>query len=320
MSAAAQTCSSCTAAQLQCRFWPARFSCSRGVGTGHGLGHQELPTGPASSVAALTRLSRSSMPLPPSRNLPLSLLDPLRPLRQPPRLFVPRSLRPTPTTNGTLSLTHTASPHLSVAPRPPSPSRLTPLELVGVLATSVAAVSARPPSALCGGTFNLLLLSLRVPPVWRGYDWWVRSWACACFRGSCRFAGPCSLLLRPLGLRALRGVTGAGPGVAFCSTSLETLRSPMCVAQLPWHVFARKGSSWWPPSLAKRLHRCRICCSWTSLVLLMGVETAGGVMTKFTECNTTILTASNPDVLDVCCQPVGSPHPRMCSPTLCRSQ
>ena len=29
-------------------------------GTGHGLGHQELPTGPASSVAALTRLSRSS--------------------------------------------------------------------------------------------------------------------------------------------------------------------------------------------------------------------------------------------------------------------
>ena len=54
--------------------------------------------------------------------------------------------------------------------------------------------------------------------------------------------------------------------------------------------------------------------------LLMGVETAGGVMTKFTECNTTILTASNPDVLDVCCQPVGSPHPRMCPPMLCRSQ
>ena len=56
-----------------------------------------------------------------------------------------------------------------MALRPPSPSRLTPLELVGVLATSVAAVSAKPPSAPCGGTSSLLLLSLCVPPVWRGY-------------------------------------------------------------------------------------------------------------------------------------------------------
>ena len=53
-------------------------------------------------------------------------------------------------TNGTLSLTHTASPRLLVAPRPPSPSRPTPLVLVGVLATSVAVVSAKPPSAPCG--------------------------------------------------------------------------------------------------------------------------------------------------------------------------
>ena len=43
-------------------------------------------------------------------------------------------------------------------------------------------------------------------------------------------------------------------------------------------------------------------------LLLTGVKTAGGVMTKLTECNTTILMASNPDVHDVCCQPVGSPH------------
>ena len=85
------------------------------------------------------------------------------------RPLVPRSPRPTPMTNGTHSLTHTASPHLLVALRPPSPSRLTPLELVGVLATSVAAVSAKPPSAPCGGTSSLLLLSLRVPPFWRGY-------------------------------------------------------------------------------------------------------------------------------------------------------
>ena len=44
-------------------------------------------------------------------------------------------------------------------------------------------------------------------------------------------------------------------------------------------------------------------------LLFMGVETAGGVMTKLTERNTIILTASNRDVHDECCQPVGSPHP-----------
>ena len=57
--AAAQTCSTGTASQLQCCLWPAWFSRSCGVGTGHGLGHQELPTGPASPAAPLTRLSRS---------------------------------------------------------------------------------------------------------------------------------------------------------------------------------------------------------------------------------------------------------------------
>ena len=43
-------------------------------------------------------------------------------------------------------------------------------------------------------------------------------------------------------------------------------------------------------------------------LVLMGVETAGGVRTKLTERNTIILTASNRDVHDECCQPVGSPH------------
>ena len=35
-------------------------------------------------------------------------------------------------------------------------------------------------------------------------------------------------------------------------------------------------------------------------LLLMGVETVGGVMTKLTERNTTTFMASNPDVHDVC--------------------
>ena len=116
------------------------------------------------------------------------------------------------------------------------------LELVGVLATSVAAVSAKPPSAPCGGTFELLFLPLRVLPF--GVASLVGSlWARACFRGSCRVVGPCGLLLRLLGLRALSGVAGAGSGVAISSVSLKTWRSPM----LPGYFFTRQGFSWWSP-------------------------------------------------------------------------
>ena len=79
-----------------------------------------------------------------------------------------RRLRPTPMTIGTLSLTHTASSRLLVAPRPPSPSRPTPLELVGVLATSVAVASAKQPSAPCGGKFDVLSPVLCAFFGWRG--------------------------------------------------------------------------------------------------------------------------------------------------------
>ena len=56
------------------------------------------------------------------------------------------------------------------------------------------------------------------------------------------------------------------------------------------------------------------------LLLLMGVETAGGVMTKFIARNTTVLAASNPDVHAERCQPAGSPLLRMCSSVARRSQ
>ena len=59
--AAAQTCSTGTASQFQRCFWFAWLCRPRGVGTGHGLGHQELPTGPASPAAPLTRCSRSPL-------------------------------------------------------------------------------------------------------------------------------------------------------------------------------------------------------------------------------------------------------------------
>ena len=55
--AAAQTC---TASQFQHRLWLAWFGCSRGVGIGHGLGHQVVPTSPASPVAPFPRFSRSA--------------------------------------------------------------------------------------------------------------------------------------------------------------------------------------------------------------------------------------------------------------------
>ena len=55
-------------------------------------------------------------------------------------------------------------------------------------------------------------------------------------------------------------------------------------------------------------------------LLLMGVETAGGVMTKFIARNTTVLAASNPDVHAERCQPAGSPLLRTCPSVARRSQ
>ena len=77
------------------------------------------------SVAHQSRLPSCAFPA----SLALSTLL-QHPQPRPPRRHVLRRLRPTPMMTGTLSSTHTASPRL-LAPRPPSPSRLTPLELVG---------------------------------------------------------------------------------------------------------------------------------------------------------------------------------------------
>ena len=192
-----------------------------------------------------------------SLSSPLSLLDPPFPPLLPPRPLVPRSLRPTPTTNGTRSLTHT----VSLAPRPPSPSRLSLLELVGVLKTSVADDSARLPSAPCGGTSSPLPLPVCPPPgrcVHAGgpaLALCTPSWVLS----SCR---PSRSLLWLWASLVLRDGFGAVPGTAPRSASLRSLWSSTRVARLLWHALPRLV--WWSSHLAKRSHGCWACCSWTS--------------------------------------------------------
>ena len=109
-----------------------------------------LPTSPSCSAAPLPRLPRSPrcfsrFAATCRRFRAFCTLSPG--LRDPPAL---QRLRPTPMMTGTLSSTHTASPRLPMSLQPSSPSRPTPLELVGVLATSAAVACAKPPSAPWG--------------------------------------------------------------------------------------------------------------------------------------------------------------------------
>ena len=120
------------------RAWPSRAA------------HQSLPLSCASPVSLARLLQLRAL------RGPLVKLLRLLHQRKPLRLPAFQRLRPTPMMTGTLSSMHMASPRLPVALRPPSPSRPTPLELVGAPATSAAAVCARPPSALCGGRSDVL--------------------------------------------------------------------------------------------------------------------------------------------------------------------
>ena len=117
---------------------------------GHSGSQSLLLSCASPASAALSTLHQS-----PRRHL-ATLPGLLHPQPRPPRLPALQRLRPTPMMTGTLSSMHMASPRLPVALRPPSPSRPTPLELVGAPATNAAAVCARPPSAPCGGRSDVL--------------------------------------------------------------------------------------------------------------------------------------------------------------------
>ena len=200
-------------------------------------------------------------------------------------------------TNGTRSLTHTASPHLLVAPRPPSPSRPTPLELVGVLATSVAVGSAKPPSAPCGGTFDASPSAALRASDRRGF-------AGGFALGTCMLS---RVMSSCWSLRSSSAASGYGGSLwrhrrwRWCgdqfgfSGNLEKLSSHSA----SWVRFREAGfflvvtlSGEAPPQVQDLL-------LLGVTLLLMGVETVGGVMTKLTERNTTTFMASNPDVHDV---------------------
>ena len=156
-----------------------------------GLGHQEL----AHRSRLLSCGSHASlalfMPLPPSRNLPLFASGPSAPSAPGLRgSSCHESLRPTPTTNGTLSLTHTASPHFSGGT---AAAVAQPADAAGA---SRCARDKRPPPSAQGRQAlhvegHLTCSSCRFACLLFGVATLVGSfWACACFRGSCRFAGP----------------------------------------------------------------------------------------------------------------------------------
>ena len=117
------------------RAWPSRAA------------HQSLLLSSA-SLASLAHCWR----LRALRDLLATFPTPLHARPGPLRLPASQTSRPTLTATGTPSSTPTASLRLPLSLQPPSPSRLTPLELVGVLATSAAVASAKPPSAPNGVT------------------------------------------------------------------------------------------------------------------------------------------------------------------------
>ena len=200
----------------------------------------------------------------------------------PPRPLVSRSLRPTLTTNGTRSLTHT----VSLALRLPLPSRLPLLVLVGVLAISVADDSARLPSAPCGGTSSplplpvcpphdrcvhagglalvlctlswglVILPALAFSPVALGVTGtarrlWCGSWCRSLFgflAFSVEFFAGCSA---PLARTSRVGLVALSPGEAL--TRLLACRSGLCP------LAHRCGDCWWCHDEAHRVQHHR---SW----------------------------------------------------------
>ena len=225
-----------------------------------------LPSCASHVLLVHSRLPRQNLSHPP---LPLDPPLPQLLLLRPPVL---RSLRPTPMTNGTRFLTHT----VLLAPRPPSPSRLLPLELVGVLATSVADVSARQPSAPCGEIFNTL------SPVFCVFSAGVASLAAGFVLGMC----------------TLPRVMWKCPWTrSFSAVLVQDLVELHKCFYVPRNCLRVVVLFMVASLLAKGFHRCRLLLLDVSSMSVV-LETACGVMTKLIELNTTVSTKKGPVVCD----------------------
>ena len=136
-------------------------------------------------------------------------------------------------------------------------------------------------------------------------------WVRARSRGSCRLAGPCS----PPAASGFAGFVRRRRRRPWCGILLDfsadsekfyvcRSASLACTCELGFFLVATLSGE------AFTQVQDLLLLDFT--LLLMGVETAGGVMTKFIARNTTVLAASNPDVHAERCQPAGSPLLRMC--------
>ena len=191
--AAAQTCSTCTASQLQRCLWPAWFSRSlRSRGLVTGLATQSCPPVPPHQL----RLSRVSRAL----HAASAGLQPSADVSGPSAPSAPASEAPRATESASnsddewdaLLDAHGLAPSLGGTAAAPSPSPAdAPPELVGVLATSVVVGQRKAAKrSMWRDIMICFLLLLRALTVWRGLRWWGLLWARACFGGSCRIAGP----------------------------------------------------------------------------------------------------------------------------------
>ena len=259
-------------------------------GTGHGLGHQVFAHQSPPPQLRLSRVARALHAASTESQPPAVASWVLRSHRSCPRPLVSRSLRPTLTTNGTRSLTHT----VSLAPRLPLPSRLPPLELVGVLATRASPTTAQGFQALhveghlvrshCRFVHLLAVVCSR---------WW------ACSGSVHAFVGLVILPALAFSPVALGRLWHCATALAWFLVQLP-VRFPCALCGVLRGLLGSSGAHFpgWlgGPLTWRSAHTVAGPAAPDLTLLLIGAVTAGGVMTKLIVRNITVLGAENSGV------------------------